>query len=79
MAKGKLKFEDAMARLEEIVASIERGKVGLEDSIKEFEEGMRLIQQCRGVLGEAEVKIQRLQAGGATGPAASEPEAPSDG
>lgn len=51
-----------MARLEQIVESIEQGKVGLEDSIKQFEEGMSLIRQCRNVLNEAEMKIQQLQA-----------------
>ena len=61
MAQEKLSFEKAMARLEKIVASIEEGKVGLEDSIKQFEEGMGLIQQCRSVLADAEMKIQRIQ------------------
>lgn len=52
-----------MRRVEQIVESIEQGKVGLEDSIKQFEEGMKLIQQCRDILGDAELKIQKLQAG----------------
>jgi exodeoxyribonuclease VII small subunit len=64
MAQEKLSFEKAMARLEKIVASIEEGKVGLEDSIKQFDEGMKLIQQCRSVLADAEMKIQRIQAAG---------------
>lgn len=64
MAQEKLSFEKAMARLEKIVASIEEGKVGLEDSIKQFEEGMGLIQQCRTVLADAEMKIQRIQSAG---------------
>ena len=62
MAKGKLKFEDALARLEKIVESIEQGDVGLEESIKHFEEGVKLIRQCRRVLVEAELKIRHLQA-----------------
>ena len=64
MAKEKLGFEKAMARLEQIVAAIEQGKVGLEDSIQQFEEGMTLIRQCRSVLAEAEMKVQQLQAAG---------------
>ena len=67
MAKDKIKFEQALGRLEQIVAAIEQGKIGLEDSIKQFEEGMSLIRQCRGVLAEAELKIQQLQAAGADG------------
>ena len=62
MAKGKLNFEDALARLEKIVESIEKGDVGLEESIKHFEEGVKLIRQCRRVLAEAELKIRHLQA-----------------
>ena len=67
MVKDKIKFEQALGRLEQIVAAIEQGKIGLEDSIKQFEEGMSLIRQCRGVLAEAELKIQQLQAAGADG------------
>jgi exodeoxyribonuclease VII small subunit len=65
LAQEKLNFEKAMARLEKIVESIEQGKVGLEDSIKQFEEGMGLIQRCRAVLADAELKVQQLQAAGA--------------
>jgi exodeoxyribonuclease VII small subunit len=77
MAKQRMAFETAMARLEQIVESIEQGKVGLEDSIKQFEEGMSLIRQCRDVLATAEMKIQQLQATGAEGAEpADEPAAP---
>ncbi|MBN1345403.1 MAG: exodeoxyribonuclease VII small subunit [Phycisphaerae bacterium] len=64
MAKKPLKFEEALAKLEEIVESIEQGHVGLEDSIKHYEEGMGLIAHCRTILAEAELKIQQLQADG---------------
>ncbi len=60
MAKRKLDFEKAMARAEEIATAIEQGDVGLEDSIKQFEEGMALIKQCREVLDAAEQRIQQL-------------------
>ena len=62
MAKQKVSFEKAMGRLEQIVESIETGKVGLEDAIKQYEEGMKLIGQCRQVLTDAELKIQQIQA-----------------
>lgn len=67
MAKDNLKFEEALKRLEQIVDSIEQGKIGLEDSIKSYEEGMALVRRCRAVLQEAEQKIQYLQASGADG------------
>ena len=77
MAKQRMAFETAMARLEQIVESIEQGKVGLEDSIKQFEEGMSLIRQCRDVLATAEMKIQQLQATDADGAEpADQPAAP---
>lgn len=71
MSKEKLTFEQAMGRLEKIVEAIEQGKIGLEDSIKQFEEGMSLIQHCRTVLSQAELKIQQLQASGESGVAPS--------
>jgi exodeoxyribonuclease VII small subunit len=72
MSKEHLNFEQAMARLEKIVEAIEQGKVGLEESIKQYQEGMALISRCREVLGEAELKIQQLQASGPFGAAPAE-------
>jgi exodeoxyribonuclease VII small subunit len=60
MAKRRFDFEKAMARAEEIASAIEQGDVGLEDSIKQFEEGMALVRQCREVLDAAEQRIQQL-------------------
>lgn len=62
MAKEKLTFEQAMARLEKIVEAIEQGKIGLEDSIEKYAEGMEMIRHCTRVLADAELKIQKLQA-----------------
>lgn len=63
LSKAKTTFEDALLRLERIVEAIESGQVGLEDSVRQFEEGMKLIQHCRGILTDAELKIQKLQTG----------------
>ena len=63
MAKTKLTFEQAMERLEKIVAEIEEGKVSLEESIQRYAEGIELIKQCRGILDTAEQKIQLLAKG----------------
>ena len=46
-------FESALLKLEKIVRDIEEGKVGLEDSIKRYEEGMRLLGHCREILSKA--------------------------
>lgn len=54
------KFEDAMAKLEEIVQSLESGDLSLEESIKAFEEGMKLARFCSQKLDEAEKKVTML-------------------
>ncbi len=58
-------FEQMMARLEELVKHLERGDLSLDESIRAFEEGIKLVKQCTSVLGEAEKKIQRLTEEGA--------------
>jgi len=56
-----LTFEEAQAQLEAIVTAIEQGKIGLEESITQYEKGMKLLRRCRSMLADAEVKIQQLQ------------------
>ena len=53
-------FEESLKQLEGIVAQLERGDLPLEDSIKMFEEGMRLSAQCKQELDSAESKVQIL-------------------
>lgn len=60
MPEPKLTFEEALAKLEEIVAQIEGGKVSLEESIARYAQGIELIKQCRTILDSAEKKIQVL-------------------
>lgn len=55
-----VKFEQAMARLEAIVAELEKGDLPLDESLKIFEEGIRLSKNCLKVLEEAERKIEVL-------------------
>lgn len=57
-------FEKAMARLEQIVATLESGRCPLDDSMKFFEEGTRLTAYCAKQLQEAEQKIVKLTASG---------------
>jgi exodeoxyribonuclease VII small subunit len=54
------KFEEAMERLEQIVESLEGGDLTLEESLKIFEEGMKLIRFCSKKLEEAEQKVTLL-------------------
>jgi len=56
----KQTFEQALERLEEISSRLESGEVSLEESIKMYEEGMKLIEFCNSKLNEALKKIQKL-------------------
>ena len=58
---NKLNFEEALARLEEIVRSLEGGEKSLDDSMKLYEEGVRLIRVCSSELEGAEAKIKILK------------------
>jgi exodeoxyribonuclease VII small subunit len=53
-------FEKAMQRLEEIVQELETGELPLEDSLKKFEEGVKLSKYCSCVLDETEKKVALL-------------------
>jgi exodeoxyribonuclease VII small subunit len=55
-----VKFEQAMARLEAIVGELERGELPLDESLRIFEEGIRLSKSCLKVLEEAERKVEVL-------------------
>jgi exodeoxyribonuclease VII small subunit len=58
-----LTFEQSLEKLEEIVTEIESGEVPLEESIEKYAEGMGLVKQCRGILDQAEKRIQLLSRG----------------
>lgn len=53
-------FEKKLSRLEEIVAKMESNGESLEESIKLFEEGVKLSQACHKELEQAEQKVQVL-------------------
>ncbi len=63
MSTKKLTFEQAMARLEEIVAALERGDAPLEEALTLFEEGTALMKQCSAALDKAEQKVSKLLPG----------------
>lgn len=60
MAGKKLTFEESMERLEEIVGRLEDESVPLEESIRLYEEGIKLGKKCRKMLDEAEQRIKSL-------------------
>lgn len=53
-------FEKRLNRLEEIVQKMERGDLALEESMKLFEEGIKLSRECHQKLNEAETKVKLL-------------------
>jgi exodeoxyribonuclease VII small subunit len=55
-----VKFEDAMARLETIVSELEKGDLPLDQSLKIFEEGIKLSKTCLKMLDDAERKVEIL-------------------
>ena len=57
-------FEDALARLEAIVRRLEGAEVPLEQSLRDFEEGVKLARLCTAHLDDAERKVSLLIADG---------------
>ena len=60
MAPAKETFEDTLKRLEEIVAKMESGGLGLDDSMKLYEEGMKKINQLTQLLSKSREKVMKL-------------------
>ena len=60
MPEDKMKFEDAMKRLEEIVRFLEGGNADLDSSLSAFEEGVRLVKFCNSELDRAEKRVKLL-------------------
>lgn len=53
-------FENAMCELEQIVSTMESGKLSLEDSLQHFAKGITLIRECQKKLKDSEQKVQIL-------------------
>jgi exodeoxyribonuclease VII small subunit len=53
-------FEQALAELERVVRDLEDGKIGLEDSLRRYEQGVALLKRCYGQLRQVEQRINEL-------------------
>ena len=53
-------FEEALQQLESVVQRLEKGELPLEESLRLYEDGIRLSRLCHGKLEEAEGKIEML-------------------
>ena len=60
-AKARLPFEEALKKLEGIVAAMESDDLPLETLLARYEEGTKLVKICQDKLAEAELKIQQLE------------------
>lgn len=61
MTAPKERFEDVYARLDETVRKLEDGGLPLDEAITAYEQGMALVQRCRELLADAELRITRLR------------------
>lgn len=57
---SEMKFEEALKKLEKIVEDLERGTLSLDESLKKYEEGIRLSQICSKRLDAAQKKVEIL-------------------
>jgi len=63
MAEKKVKFEDALARLEKIVEELEGSDLTLDESLAKYEEGVKTLKKCYVILRDAEKKVEILLQG----------------
>lgn len=56
----EINFEEAMKKLEQITAELEKGDLSLDESVKKFEEGIKLSKECNKILEDSEKKINIL-------------------
>ena len=59
-AKKSVDFEEALDQLEELVEDMENGDLTLEESLKAFEQGIKLTRECQHALSTAEQKVKML-------------------
>ena len=59
----ELTFEEAMQKLESIVRDLETGQIKLDDAVEAYEKAMKLKKFCEDRLKEAELKIEKIEAG----------------
>jgi exodeoxyribonuclease VII small subunit len=65
-------FEQALEQLELIVRELEEGRIGLADSLSRYEQGVKLLKQCSGLLERAERRIELLNSADSQGRAVTE-------
>ena len=64
MSEEKKSFEEKLQDVQEIISRIEEGKLPLEDSVKQFEEGMKTLSALDEELKDMNRRLTVLQDGG---------------
>jgi len=62
-AEDPIDFEKKINELEKIVDDMEKGSLSLEDSLKFFEDGIKITRECQQALKDAELKVEILTKG----------------
>ncbi|MDP6153718.1 MAG: exodeoxyribonuclease VII small subunit [Phycisphaeraceae bacterium] len=62
-SKSQPTFEQAVEQLEQIIDQIESGEIGLEDALKSYEQGAKMIKRCQSIIDKAEKRIAELNVG----------------
>ncbi len=57
---GKAKFEESLARLEQMLEELESGRLTLDESLARYEEGVKALKKCYEVLRDAEKRVELL-------------------
>ena len=57
---GKMSFEDAVKKLDDIVQSFNNFDLSLDQAVKNYEEGMKLYNYCRDLVDKAENKFETI-------------------
>lgn len=61
--KKSIDFEKKLVQLESLVNDMEKGSLSLEDSLKAFEDGIKITRECQQALKDAELKVDILTKG----------------
>jgi len=56
-----ISFEEALGKLEQIVHKLEGSELSLQDSVKQFEEGLQLSRHCSEILENAELRVEQVK------------------
>jgi len=60
-----LSFEDAIGELESIIGRVEKGEIGIEQALTQYERGVKLVSRCRSILTTVEQRIEELESNSA--------------